>query len=263
MFTKEDIIKQLENLDAPRGVPVIVHSAYSKVGEVEGGAEAFLNALLEYFTADGGLLLIPTHTWDLIGKSEITLDLTEKHTNLGYLSRVALADSRGVRTENPTHSMVVFGDNAAEFAECEKYVTTPTSPEGCYGKLYTMGGAILLVGVTHTSNTYLHAVDEILVTPDRMENKPLNFKVKRQNGEMILRKIYMFDEESGDISLKFDKLANAFEYHNTVKQGKLGNAETILCDAVGQKRVVELIYSRTSGEDVLKNGEFISFRTYK
>ncbi len=263
MFTKADIIKQLEDIGAPQGVPVIVHSAYSRVGEVEGGGEAFLDALIEYFTKDGGLLLIPTHTWDLIEKCEITLDLTEKHTNLGYLSRVALLDSRGIRTENPTHSMVVFGEGAEAFAECEKHVTTPTSPGGCYGKLYTMGGAILLVGVTQTSNTYLHAVDEILGTPERMENNPIKVGVKRQNGEIRTREIYMFDEQSGDISLKFDKLADAFEYHNAAKWGILGNAKCILCDAVGQKQVMELIYSRSCGEDALKNGGFIPEKLYK
>ncbi len=263
MVTKEYLISQLKNMGAPQGVPVIVHSAYSKVGDVLGGGQAFLDALIEYFTKDGGLLLIPAHTWDLIGESEITLDLTKKHTNLGYLSRIALSDSRGVRTEHPTHSMVVFGNKAAEFCECEKHVTTPTSPEGCYGKLYTMGGAILLVSVTQTSNTYLHAVDEILKTPGRMDTVPSKYRIKRVNGEVVTREMYMFDESGGDISLKFDKLSEAFEYHDAVKWGRLGDAKSIICDARRQKEVMELIYSRSSGEDFLKFGETISEKLYK
>ncbi len=263
MYTKEDIIKQLEIMGAPRGVPVIVHSAYSRVGEVAGGCEAFLDALIEYFTADGGLLLIPAHTWDLIGRREVTLDMTDRYTNLGYLSRVALADTRGVRTEHPTHSAVIFGEGAYEYAEGEKYVCTPTSPEGCYGKLYTMGGAVLLVGVTQTSNTYLHAVDEILGIPGRVENCFSEFKIKRCNGEIVSRKIQMFDELGGDISLRFDKLADAFYHRGAARQGRLCDAETLICDAVKQKETLELIYSRSGGGDVLKNGDVIAEEMYK
>ncbi len=263
MFTKEDLIKQLSSMGAPCGVPVIVHSAYSRVGEVLGGGATLLEALIEYFTADGGLLLIPTHTWDLIGKRKITLDMTEKHTNLGYLSRLALSDARGVRTEHPTHSMVVFGAWAARFAECERLVETPTSPKGCYGKLYSMGGSVLLIGVTQTSNTYLHAVDEILGTSGRMEKEPMYLSVKRENGDVVSRKIYMFDESCGDISRNFDIFKEAFEYHGATRSGHLGDAEAILCNAKRQKEVVELIYSRQSGEDILKNGELASEKLYK
>ena len=59
MFTKDDILKQLGKFSIAKGKIVTVHTSLKAVGEVEGGAEALLSALIEYFTADGGLLSNP------------------------------------------------------------------------------------------------------------------------------------------------------------------------------------------------------------
>ena len=119
MYTKQDIIKQLDSLGVPRDKIVMMHTSYRKVGDFEGGPTAFLDALIEYFTSEGGLFCIPTHTWGLLGKSSLTLDMTEKYTNLGLIPRLALERGDGVRSENPTHSVIVFGDRkkALEFIE--------------------------------------------------------------------------------------------------------------------------------------------------
>ena len=254
MYTKNEIFLALEEMGAPRDGIVLMHSAYSLVGEVEGGARGFLDALIDYFTSEGGLLCVPTHTWGRLGETELLFDMTEKYTNLGLLPRLALSDGRGVRTENPTHSMVVFGERgrAESFAECEKSTLTPTSPSGCYAKLARNGGCVLLVGVSHTKNTFLHAVDELLGTPNRMEKAPMRLLVKKANGEIIPREFYMFDENyAGDLSHKFDKFEIPFRYHGLIRDGRLGDAPTMLCDAVGMKDVVEKIYSRSDGADPL------------
>ena len=108
-FTKDDILNQLASLGAPRDSIVLMHSSFSLVGNVEGGAKALLDALIEYFTRDGGLFCIPTHTWHNLDK-DITLDMNDSGTCLGLLPDLAAADERGIRSQNPTHSMVVFGD---------------------------------------------------------------------------------------------------------------------------------------------------------
>ena len=66
MITKNEILKQLECFSYVRGKVVTVHTSLKAVGTIEGGGDTLLDALIEYFTADGGLLCIPTHTWDRI-----------------------------------------------------------------------------------------------------------------------------------------------------------------------------------------------------
>lgn len=264
MLTKNAIKESLKNVEAPKGVPVIVHSAMRIVGETEGGVKGFLDALIEYFTDGGGLLVIPTHTWDKLGREKITLDLTKRETNLGALSKAALLDGRGIRSENPTHSAVVFGekDRALDFISGERLAKTPTGVGGCYARLYDEGGAVLLVGVSHTANTYLHSVDEILGRYDRMESAPMSLAVRLESAEVREREFYTFDESCGDLSYRFDKLSVAFRYHGAEKPFFIGEAPPLLCDARGMKEAVEIIYSRCGDYDILADEKPIDPRLY-
>lgn len=253
MYTKEDLFSQLQSLGVTGSEVVIVHSAYSTVGDFLGGGQGFLDSLIEYF-AKGGILCIPTHTWQLLGKSQITLDMTTKYTNLGLLSRLALEHKDGTRSENPTHSVVAFGDKdkVKELICCEKYVITPTAKDGFYSKFLENKGKILLIGVSQSANTYLHFVEEMLGIPNRIEKTPQKLFVKKADGAMIERSIFMFDERGGDPSHRFDKYATAFDYLGVCKRGSICLAPAILCDAEGALMAVEKIY-RKLGSDPLSD----------
>ena len=256
MFSKKDLFNQLRAMNAPQDALVIMHASFRAVGDVEGGAEAFLDTLIEYFTAKGGLFILPTHTWRYLGKPVITLDMQNPESNLGVLPTLATKRADGVRSENPCHSVVIFGDRArAEaLAECDKFIDTPIAPNSVYGKLYEQAGFVLLVGVSQAKNTYLHTVDEILNVPDRMSDTPMMTTVRRRNGEVVERPLRLFDcSTTDDISERFPKYDTAFRYHRAVTDGWLGNAPVQLCNAVKMKEVVELIHARSEGKDPLGN----------
>lgn len=264
VYTKEMIIGQLAAMNAPRNGVVLVHSSLRAVGKVEGGAEGLLDALVAYFTAEGGLLCVPAHTWDNI-ENEITLDIAADDNCLGALSSVAILDKRGIRTENPTHSMVVFGpkDRVTQFVEGEIDVETPTAPNSCYGKLCTEGGYVLLVGVSHNRNTFLHSVDEMLNIPNRMDDKWIPVAVKRASGEVVNCQIRLFlTDYTEDISWRFPKYETAFRYHHCIADGFLGNAPAQLCSAVKMKETIELIYKNCGKNDPLWGEEPIPQKWY-
>ncbi len=262
-YTKEDIFRQLEAMNAPRDKMVMLHSSLRAVGKVEGGGEGLLDILVEYFTKEGGLLCIPTHTWHNLDK-EITLDMKSDDTCLGAFSSIAIRDGRGYRTESPTHSVVIFGDRkkAEEAAKGETFAKTPTAPETVYGKLYDEGGFVLLVGVAQNRNTYLHTVDEILEIPNRMEDKSISVVIKKENGEIVKRGLSLFyTDYTEDISDRFIKYDTPFRYHGCITDGFLGNAPCQLCDARKMKEVAELIY-KNAKEDPLKTEQPIPQKYY-
>ncbi len=255
IHTKADLLSQLSELNIPRNRVVLVHTSVRLIGNVEGGAQTVLDALIEHFTYDGGLLCVPTHTWMNIGK-EITLDMADPATCLGVFSNVAAADPRGVRSENPTHSVVVFGDRkrALDFIAGETRIESVTAPDSCYGKLFEQAGYVLLVGVSHNKNTYLHAVDEIVRMPNRLSKEGLNFTVKRKSGELVKCKMKLMDTDyTPDISWRFHQYETAFRYHGAITDGLLGNAPVQACSAVIMKETVELILKNNQGKDPLEN----------
>ena len=191
IYTKEEIKRQLEQMNAPKSKVVLMHSSLRSIGKTENGAKTVLDAMIEHFTSEGGLFCVPTHTWDRLNE-KITLDYNSVKTCLGAFSDFALADGRGIRSLNPTHSMVVFGDKekAEAFIKDELYVTSGTAPSSCYGKIFREGGYILLVGVSHNRNTYLHAVEEIIGVPDRLSKNPKEIHIKLNTGEVITHNIH-------------------------------------------------------------------------
>ena len=60
--TKDDIAGELVGLGVPRGGLLFVHSSLSAIGEVEGGADAVVDALLEALGPEG-TLVVPTFTY--------------------------------------------------------------------------------------------------------------------------------------------------------------------------------------------------------
>ncbi len=252
-YTKEEIKEQLAKMKIPQDKVVLVHSALRLVGFVEGGAQGLLDAMIDYCTAEGGLLCIPTHTWMNL-KKDITLDVTDSETSLGAFSTVAILDKRGIRSKNPTHSMVVFGDRdrAEEFVKDELDIDSGTHPNSCYGKIYRDCGFILLVGVAHNRNTYLHCVEEMIGMENRLAKEPNSVVVKTERGEIIKGKIRPHKTDfTSDVSLRFVKYETAFRYHGAIVDGFVGNAPTQLCDARIMKDVMELIYNRSNGIDPL------------
>lgn len=261
MISKAQILKQLEPFKEAAGKPVIVHTSLKAIGEIEGGGDTLLSCLIEFFTKDGGMLLIPTHTWD-----KEMLDLREKHTCLGTLPSLALKREDAVRTMHPTHSMVVFGEKekVSAFIKGEELVDTPTSPNGCYGKIYNEGGFVLLIGVGQEKNTFLHCVEEMLSVPGRLTKEKQDFPIIYENNECKVKKLYWFyTDEIEDVSENFGKFETAFNFHNAITYGKIGNAKVQLCSACKMKKVVELIYNRNDFKELLADISPLDESLYK
>jgi aminoglycoside 3-N-acetyltransferase len=263
MFTKEDIRNQLKEMNAPKNSVVLMHTSLKAIGETEGRAEGLLETLTEYFTEEGGLFLVPTHTWaNLKYPDEITMDMSSCETCIGVFPSVALRHPSGVRSLHPTHSMVAFGKKAEEYVAGEEFIETSTSAKGCYGKLFDYDGYVLLVGVGQERNTYIHAVEEMLDVPFRLSENAVRTTIKLKNGEISERYIH---HHAGipHISERYVKYEPAFRHFGIVKDGKIGNADAMLISARKIKEVVELIRERSKGAELMSDFEPLDEALYK
>ena len=273
MHTKESILNDLARMNAPRDKVVLVHTSLRAVGEVEGRGEAFLEALIEYFTAEGGLLLIPTHTWaNLGGESDITLDMSSEKTCIGTLPSIAAVHPMAHRSLHPTHSMSVFDGKtksgepgaAEDYIAGEVMVDTSTSEKGCYGRVYDMGGKILLIGVGHNRDTYLHSVEERMGVPNRLSVNPVAIKIRLKSGDVIERPIRHHHAEGiKDVSARYPKYEPAFRLHGAIEDGRIGNAAVQLCDARKMAEVMELVRERSGGIELMADEEPLDPKFYE
>lgn len=230
MHTKEFLLKQLKDMKLNGDETILIHSSMKAIGEVEGGADTVLDAWIEFFK--NGLLLLPTHTWKTVNEENPIFNPLTTASCVGLLTNKFLERAGVIRSLHPTHSMAGIGKNAEEYLKGEEFNNTPCTPDGCYDRLRKCKGKILLVGVGHERNTYIHSVEEVLNVPNRLSDKPMKLKIMLADGSFkisYMRKHY--NAQQPHISEDFVKLNQAFLDCGAVKEVVFGEAKSLLCDA--------------------------------
>ena len=166
MYTKDDLLKCLENMGLTGSEAIMVHSSMKSIGEVYGGADTVVDAFMEFFK--DGLFMTPTHTWAQMSREYSVFDPKTEPACVGIIPNIFRKREGVVRSLHPTHSIAAYGKDAKEFIKGEENATSPCPPGGCWDRLREIDAKILLLGVTHTRNTYIHSVDEVMGIEDRL-----------------------------------------------------------------------------------------------
>lgn len=241
MVTENDVHAMLAGFGIAPDDKVAVHSALRAVGEIENGADGLIDAFCNYLTE--GLLLIPTHTWRSF--SSLYYDVKESEPCLGVLSKVAAKRPDGVRSLHPSHSVTAFGKGAEKYVAGEEHSTTVTPPSSALGRLYEERGKILLIGVNHTRNTYLHTVEERLGVKNRLHPEGFVFTIKTAEGKTLTTPpIHPFYSEGipQGASEFFENYKMPLEECGAVTYGQLGHATVYCCDAVKTFEVLKTLW---------------------
>lgn len=158
-ITRESLVRDLRALGLRAGDTVYVHSSMKKIGWMAEGPETLLHALLEVL-GEEGTLAVPNHTLSFPGWGREPYDRAETPTLLGLFPETVRRDPRALRSGHGSHATAAIGAKAA-------YLTENHDPCHALGydsplhRLYRMGGRILLLGVTHTSNTSIHLAESL------------------------------------------------------------------------------------------------------
>lgn len=272
-YNKQQLQDQLESMGLKGDETILIHSSMKSIGEVDGGADTVLDAWMEYFK--DGLLLLPTHTWKTVNADNPVYNPQTTPSCVGLLTNMFMKRDGVIRSLHPTHSMAGYGKNAAEYLAGEEYNNTPCTPGGCYDRFKDAGGKVLLVGVGHERNTYIHSVEEVLNVPNRLSDMPMELVIELlkedednknkklpyynmadgwkkcidsnggyDNNNKLCRKVYVrkhYNAQQPHISEDFVKLNQIFLDSGVVKKVKFGDADSLLCDAKGMFNVVRQV----------------------
>ena len=172
--------------------PIIAHTSLKRFGEIEGGAQTVLDAMLASFSR----LIMPTFTY----KTMITPEVgppnngitygSEKDNNkmaepfypkmladkmMGILPRTLLRKEGSIRT---VHPILSFGGFNADHILITQTLYDPLVP---IGALAEEDGWVVLINVDHTVNTSIHYAEKLAgrrqfvrwaLTPERVVECP-------------------------------------------------------------------------------------------
>ncbi|MGH0052209.1 MAG: AAC(3) family N-acetyltransferase [Sphaerochaetaceae bacterium] len=219
MHTKQSLMKDLETLTLdPKGT-TLAHFSYKSLGNVEGGPQAVLEAMITYMR--DGLLVIPTHTWNNVNKNQPYYSVNDTESCIGIIPEFARQDARGHRSAHPTHSVVAFGKEAAIFIADDHKQNTPCGRTGSWGKLLDRNATILLVGVDLNRDTFFHGVEEWLDIPGRLSDTMNMFFTRLKDGTLIPTPVKNHIAQVGE---NFPRVADTLRKRGILKEGKLGDA---------------------------------------
>ncbi|MBR5742576.1 MAG: AAC(3) family N-acetyltransferase [Clostridia bacterium] len=263
MVTAKDIHQFLRESGVRRDDKVTVHVSLRAIGKIENGADGMIDAFSSYLS--DGLFIVPTHTWRNVNRQSPYYDVRSTEPCIGTLARIAAFRPDGVRSLHPTHSVAAFGTNAADYVRGEEKYGTPAPPESALSRLYEENGKVLLIGVGHERNTYLHAVDERLKIPDRIDPNAFVITIRDYDGNLIQSPPYHHHHTTAlntGVSDYYPNFKEAFEYVGAVTYSQLGNALVYCCDARKMTDTVRTIWER-AGRDLCLVHEPIPEKYYK
>lgn len=242
MYTKQDLKNMIKEMGIEPTDTLFIHSSMKAIGEVLGGADVVLDSFMEYL--ENGLLILPTHTWASMSESHNVFDPSKEPSCVGLLPNLFMKRDGVIRSLHPTHSVAAYGKDCKEYVQGEEEVTTPCAVGGCYDRLRERNAKILLLGVNHIRNTFIHCVEEILQVPERLTEKPVLFKIVMPDGSLKENYVYRhYNRTTAHISEEYSKLEQAFYDNNVAKPVKFGDATCILCDANGIFEVTKKVLS--------------------
>ena len=232
--TRRDIVRGVRQLGLEAGASVLVHSSLSSLGYVEGGADTLIDALLEAVSPNG-TVLVPTLTGSeaLNAENPPFYDPSETPCWTGRIPETLRQRPDAVRSLHPTHSVAAIGARAQALTQDHEFSITPCGPDSPYGRLARTGGHILLLGVTHSVNTTMHHVEEIVGVPYHMQPGLVAARIK--TGEHV-RTIHTMLHRYGPQRC-FERMEPVFRERGIQRDGRIGQAQVRLIDT---RRMVEI-----------------------
>ncbi|MGO4494262.1 aminoglycoside N(3)-acetyltransferase, partial [Arthrobacter sp. 2YAF22_2] len=164
-----------ERLGLSAGMTVIVHSSLSSLGTVTGGADTVVASLLEA-VGSGGTVAMPAFTPQIADPSPGTVGVPDTATRgrrdvvplfhpdmpseMGAIAEAFRKLPGSVRSAHPQVSVSAHGRHADRIVEPHPlgFAVGRDSP---FGRLHDLGAHILLVGVGHNRNTFLHHAETL------------------------------------------------------------------------------------------------------
>jgi len=152
----------LRDVGVERGMTLCVHSSLGRLGHVEGGADAVVDALLEEVGAEGCVVMptfpIVRSMQELIDSGK-TFDVRQTPSRMGVVTEVFRKRPDVRRSHHPTNSMAACGRGAEALLQGHELSRTPYGFATPYGRLAASSDAFVLMLETHV-HSLLHHVQE-------------------------------------------------------------------------------------------------------
>lgn len=215
MMTRDELLSQLADLGVEPGGVLLVHTAFSKVRPIEGGPQGLI-AALEAHLGPQGTLVMPSMSYD----DEHVFDphTTPCREEVGIVADTFWRLPHVLRSDN-AHAFAASGAQAALITRPHP-LDVPHGLDSPVGRVYALGGQVLLLGIGHEANTTLHLAENLAGVRYRMKTRLTILK----NGQP---EWFEYDEIN-HCCQNFQTMDAWLDTRGLQRRGRLGHAEARL-----------------------------------
>jgi len=222
------------------GQTIIVHTSLRSLGFVVGGAQTYIQSLLQA-VGTSGTLMMPAQTWkNLDPVRGVHSDVQERwwplirmhwpaydpattpSVGMGVVAELFRTWPGAHRSHHPVRSLAALGPNAGRLLATHT-LEEPFGEDSPVGQLYALDGLILLVGVDHASNTSLHLAEH-------RANYTSKRYVLESSAVLVdgVRQWITYSSPNLDDSHDFATLGAAYEAEHQIVPTRIGQASVRL-----------------------------------
>jgi len=227
MLTLESLTSAFRDLGVQSGDTLLVHSSYKSLGEVDGGPQTVIDALLAILGSDGTLIM-PSFNFDFNkGKP---WDVRSTPSQMGILTEFVRKDPRAKRVFHPFYSFAIIGKHA-EMLGSLRYKSA-YERDSVFGKLRDLDGKIMVIGLSYNNSmTFFHHIEQMEGVDYRFL-KQFTGQVTDENGNTYIDTFEMLvrDIDKG-VKTMVDPMGNLMEKSGVIKSKKIGEADVKLMKA--------------------------------
>ena len=188
MHTYQQILDGFRQIPLTESRVVLVHSSYKSLGGVEGGADAVIDALLEWVGPEGTVLL-PNFNFQSWTETHY-FDVRETPSHMGIIGELARLRPDAVRTPHPIYSFAALGARRDEFAACND--VEAYGPNSVFAHFHRLNGLNVSIGLHWNSTFSMHHYIEYNVGCDYRRVKRFSGIYVGYDGEPRLTTYSMF-----------------------------------------------------------------------
>ncbi len=241
-MTADQIFEDLRNLGIRDGDKLFVHSALSKLGFVEGGSEAVIDALKKSVGPEG-TLLFPTFTFPgggvyaTISDENYIFDVDVDRSYTGKISETFRTMQGVFRSIHPTHSVAAYGKLAENIVSHHIDLGSSFGEGTPFGKMIDLNVKIIALGVPISMFTFFHCLEDYHpeIFPGLFHENTMTIKVRKEGTISNYEMPYHNPDFTTDRIEKNPTIekyfADYFLETAKLKKGKVGNADTLLINS--------------------------------
>ena len=164
-LTQAEIEHDLRTLALEPGRDLFIHSALSKIGPVDGGAETIIRALIQILGPDATLIMpaypMPATMYEWM-RDPTPFCLASSPSRMGALTEVFRKMPGVLRSAHPTHSVAAYGPAAELYTNDHHKVVTPCAAGSPFRIHTDRGGDILCIGTGVGKITSYHVIEDYI-----------------------------------------------------------------------------------------------------